>query len=134
MEDLGLSLKVTPHVNGDGDIRLEVDTQYKTLGVLTLNGVPSVNQRLYKGVVTLQEGQWAVIAGMDEESTSYRHEGVLGLSGGPGLQNLLGKNTKTGEMGQTLIVIKPVITRLPGLAGANPQYFLDPFGRSSVPM
>ena len=32
MEDLGLVLKMTPRVNGEGEIALEVDAEYKTLG------------------------------------------------------------------------------------------------------
>jgi len=59
LEDLGLVLKLTPHVNGDGDVGLDVEAEYKALGTQTINTVPSINQRQFKGSVMLREGQWA---------------------------------------------------------------------------
>ena len=67
-EDLGLALKMTPHVNGQGDVALDVDAEYKSLGTITLNSVPSVSQRKFTGNVVLREGEWAILAGLDQES------------------------------------------------------------------
>jgi hypothetical protein len=124
MEDLGLVLKMTPHVNGEEEITLEIDAEYKTLGSLVLNTVPSVNQRKYTGVVTLREGQWAVIAGMDEKSTNAQRNGLLGLANIRGLNQVLSENTKSNELSDTLVVIKPTITRLPMAPEISPEYFL----------
>jgi len=126
MEDLGLVLKMTPRVNGEGEIMLEVDAEYKTLGTLVLNTVPSVNQRKYSGAITLREGQWAVIAGMDEKSTDSEQNGLAGLSSIPGLKHVFSENTKSSEKSDTLVVIKPTITRLPMSPTLSPQYFLGP--------
>ena len=62
-EDLGLALKMTPHVNGQGDVAIDVDAEFKSLGTFTLNTVPSVNQRKFTGNVILRDGEWAVLAG-----------------------------------------------------------------------
>jgi general secretion pathway protein D len=125
-EDLGLVLKMTPRVNGEGEITLEVDAEYKTLGTLVLNTVPSINQRKYSGVVTLREGQWAVIAGMDEKSTDAEQNGMAGLSSIPGLKHVFSEHTKNTQVGDTLVVIKPTITRLPMSPEITAQYLLGP--------
>jgi general secretion pathway protein D len=126
MEDLGLVLKMTPRVNGEGEIALEVEAEFKTLGSLVFNTVPSVNQRKYTGAVTLREGQWAVIAGMDEKSTDAEQDGVAGLSSIPGLKHVFSEHTKSTELSDTLVVIKPTITRLPMSPQVSPKYFLGP--------
>jgi hypothetical protein len=126
MEDLGLVLKMTPRVNGEGEIALEVEAEYKTLGSIVLNTVPSVNQRKYTGAITLREGQWAVIAGMDQKSTDSEQNGLAGLSSIPGLEHVFTENTKSTGLSDTLVVIKPTITRLPMSPEVSPQYFLGP--------
>lgn len=124
MEDLGLVLKLTPRVNGDGDISLDLEADYKTLGTQTFNTVPSVGERQFKGSVTIPEGQWAVLAGMDETTRNVTRNGLFGLSQIPGLNQLLSENTRDTQTSNTLLVIKPTITRLPMSADISPQYLL----------
>ncbi len=37
LEDLGLVLKMTPHANGDGDVSLDIEAEYKALGTQTID-------------------------------------------------------------------------------------------------
>jgi general secretion pathway protein D len=124
MEDLGLLLKLTPRVNGSGDIALDVEAEYKALGTHTLNTVPSVAQRKFTGTVGLREGEWAVLAGLDESSTSVTRNGMAGLANIPGLNQALSENTRDRKTSGTLVVIKPTITRLPMSPSISPQYLL----------
>jgi hypothetical protein len=124
MEDLGLVLKMTPHVNGDGEISLDLEADYKTLGTQTFNTVPAISERQFKGTVTVDEGQWAVLAGMDENTRNITRNGLLGISQIPGLNQLLSDNTRDTQTSNTLLVIKPTITRLPMSADISPQYLL----------
>jgi general secretion pathway protein D len=126
LEDLGLILKMTPHVNGEGDIGLDIEAQYKALGTQTINTVPAINQRQFKGSVMLREGQWAVLAGMDENTTTVTRNGIAGLAQIPGLNQVLGENTRDNKSESTLLVIKPTITRLPMSSFVSPQYLLGP--------
>jgi general secretion pathway protein D len=125
-EDLGLALKMTPHVKGDGDVAIDVDAEYKSLGTFTLNTVPSVNQRKFTGNVVLREGEWAVIAGLDQNSINRTRNGLAGLSDILGLNEVLSENTRDKSSSQTLILIKPRVTRLPMAATTSPQYLLGP--------
>ena len=125
-EDLGLSLKVSPRIHGDGSISLELESEFRSLGSTTIDSVPTINQRGFKGSVTVQEGQWALLAGMQEEDTSLSRAGVAGLGDIPGLGNLFAKTTRDHRKSDTLVVLKPTITRLPMTAEISPQYLLGP--------
>jgi general secretion pathway protein D len=125
-EDLGLVLKMTPHVNGEGDVAIDLEAEYKSLGALTIDTVPSVNQRKFAGNVSLHEGQWAVLAGLEQNSFNTSRSGLAGVSDIPGLNQLLGDNTRGKAKSETLILIKPRVTRLPMAATTSPQYLLGP--------
>ncbi len=125
-EDLGLALKVTPKVNGDGDVALDVEAEYKSLGAVYFGTVPSIAQRKYAGTVVLREGEWAVIAGLDQKSITSSRSGLAGLGDIPGLQHLLSSNTHDNATSQTLILLKPRVTRLPMSAAISPQYLVGP--------
>ncbi len=131
-EDLGLSLKVSPHVRGNGSIAVDLESEYRTLGSTSLNGVPSINQRSFKGSVTLGEGQWAIIAGMQEEDRSVSKSGVAGLGSLPGVGNLFAQTVRDHRLSDTLVLLKPTITRLPMSGEISPQYLLGPQRGQSV--
>ena len=124
--DLGLLLKVTPSVNGDGDISLDVEAEFNTLGNQVINTVPSIADRVFKGTVNLREGQEAVLAGMDLDINSFTRSGWVGLSQIPWLNQLLALNTKEHQTSQVLILLKPTITRLPMSSWVSPQYLYGP--------
>jgi general secretion pathway protein D len=115
-----------PHINGDGDISLDVNAEFKMLSGQTFNTVPGVAQRKFSGNVVLREGQWAVIAGMDESSTTLTRNGIAGISDIPGVNQALSENQRMKESSSTLVVIKPTITRLPMSDTVTPQYLLGP--------
>jgi Flp pilus assembly secretin CpaC len=125
-EDLGLALKLTPHVKGDGSVAMDVEAEYKSLGTLVLDTIPSINQRKYTGNVILKDGEWAVLAGLDQDSVDRSHNGLAGLNSVPGLNQFLSENTRDKSKSETLILIKPHVTRLPMSAEISPQYLIGP--------
>jgi general secretion pathway protein D len=126
LEDLGLVLKLTPHINGEGDVSLDIEAEFKALGTQTIDTVPSINQRQFKGNVMLREGEWAVLAGIDENTHTTTRNGIPGLAQIRGLNQVLSENTRDDKSENTLLVIKPTITRLPMSSFISPQYFLGP--------
>jgi len=124
LEDLGLILKLTPRLNGDGDISLDVEASVKSLGTQTFNTVPAIAEREFKGSVMLRETQWAVIAGLDEKTVTIAKSGFPGLSRIPGLNWIFSETTRDTQISHTLLLIKPTITRLPMSEADGPEYFL----------
>jgi general secretion pathway protein D len=124
--DLGIILKLTPKIASNGSIAIDVEADFKALGSQTFNTVPSVLQREYKGNVTVPEGEWAVLAGLDSDSHNVTRNGLAGLSQIPGLNQVLSENTRDTQTSNTLVVIKPTVTRLPMSPEISPQYLLGP--------
>ena len=126
LEDLGLVLKLTPRVNGDGDVSLDVEAAYKALGTQTFNTIPSIAEREFKGTVTLARGQWAVLTGIDQDIFSKTRTALAGLGQIPALGQIFTEHTSDSQRSNTLLLIKPTITTLPMSATISPQYLLGP--------
>ena len=104
-EDLGLVLKVTPHVQGTDEVELDISAEFEVLVAGSSNGIPIIGNTKYESKVAVKTGEWAVLAGLMTASESRSIGGIPLLSAIPLLQN----KTITRDDGQTLIVLKPHI-------------------------
>ncbi|HWF04599.1 MAG TPA: hypothetical protein VHA06_12990, partial [Candidatus Angelobacter sp.] len=66
-EDLGITLKTTPHYHSNGDVTLLVDLKIQGLGTLQINSIPDITTRSYVGTITVQDGEPSMIMGMVTE-------------------------------------------------------------------
>ena len=108
-EDLGLVVKITPHVHGIEEVTLDIDAEFKLLTGSVNDGIPIIENRKYESKVTVKTGEWAVLAGLITSSESRSVTGIPLLTSIP----LLRSNTVTKDEGQTLIVLKPHIVIAP---------------------
>lgn len=112
-QDLGLVLKITPMVHGNGEVTLDLDAEQNALNGDSNNGIPVITSRHFQGITRLTEGESAVVAGLMQTSVSNDRTGIPGLSSIPFVGHLFTKTTKTEMFGQTLIVLKPHVVSLP---------------------
>ena len=63
-EDLGLLIKVTPHVLSTDEVTLDLDAEFKLLGATSSNGIPVVANTQYQSKVHVMTGEWAVLSGL----------------------------------------------------------------------
>jgi len=108
-EDLGLMIKVTPHVTGSDQVTLDLDAEFKLLGATSSNGIPVVANTQYQSKVSVATGEWAVLAGLMTAQEAKVITGLPILSYIPLLRN----TTITKDQGATLIVLKPHVTIAP---------------------
>lgn len=108
-EDLGLVLKVTPHIHGTDDVTLDVDAEFKLLGATSVDGIPIIASTKYESKTRVMTGEWAVLAGLMTSSEARSITGIPILSRIP----LLRSNNINTDYGQTLIVLKPHLLILP---------------------
>lgn len=108
-EDLGLILKITPHVHGVDDVSLDIEAEFKLLGAGTVNDIPIIRNRKFQSKVRVVQGEWAVLAGLLTESEGATISGIPGLAAVPVLRH----NDRTRDRGETLIVLKPHLLNLP---------------------
>lgn len=108
-EDIGLVLKAKPTVHGNSDVGLELEMQLRTLGGQTVNGVPVISNREYKGGILLKEGEPAVVAGMLTRTDQRSLSGLPFLSHVPGLRTLSSESSKQEEDDELLVLITPFV-------------------------
>jgi general secretion pathway protein D len=119
-QDLGLILKITPTVQGNGEVTLDVDAQQDSLSGSTNDGIPIITSSHFQGMTRLVEGESAIVAGLMQTSISDTRSGFPGLSNIPILGRLFTSTTKTRQVGQTLIVLKPRLLSLPPWESPSP--------------
>jgi general secretion pathway protein D len=115
-EDLGLTIKAKPAIS-ESEVRLELEINLKSLAGQSINGVPVIGNREYKGSIALLDGEPAVVAGEVTHNETRALSGIPGLGSIPGFNKLATTNTKQIEDDELLIVITPhVVSRGTGQA------------------
>jgi general secretion pathway protein D len=108
-EDIGLVVKAKPTVHGNSDVGLELEMQLRTLGGQTVNGMPVISNREYKGGILLKEGEPAVVAGMLTRMDQRSLGGLPFASHIPGLKVLSAESSKQEEDDELLVLITPYV-------------------------
>ncbi len=106
-EDIGLSIKAKPLVNGNSDVSLDLELQFRALKAQSFNGVPVISNREYKGSINLMDGEPAVVAGSVSNSELRSLNGIPGLGSVPALNQVMTSNRKQSDEDELLIVITP---------------------------
>jgi general secretion pathway protein D len=112
-EDIGFTLKAKPSVHGNSDVGLDLEMQFRNLGSVSLNGIPVISNREYKGSILLKEGEPAVVAGMVSRTEQKSLSGLPAFSRIPVLNALSAENARQEDENELLIVITPHVIRNP---------------------
>jgi len=111
-EDLGLDVKAKPTVSGGVHIGLDLEIKLRALAGTSVNGVPVIANREYKGSINLEDGEPAVVASSVTKSESNTLLGLPGLTSVPVLGKIASVNNKTEEDDEILLVITPHVMNL----------------------
>ncbi|MGA3044047.1 MAG: type II and III secretion system protein [Bryobacteraceae bacterium] len=112
-EDLGLSLKATPHVHGIDEVALTIEAEFKVLSGSSTNNIPIISNRSLKSDVTLKVGEWAVIAGLIDDEDARSLAGIAGLARIPVIGPLTSNVTHNTSEDQVLILLRPTLVTPP---------------------
>ena len=112
-EDLGISLKATPHVHGTSDVTLTIEGEFKVLAGAALNGIPIIANRQVKSEVSLKMGEWAVVAGLLNAEDARSLSGIAGLANIPLIGPLTSNVTRNTSSDQVLILLRPTLLTQP---------------------
>jgi tetratricopeptide (TPR) repeat protein len=122
-EDIGLSLKAKPIIEGDGSVSLQLELQVRSLTGQSTNGIPEISNKEYKGSIRLVDGEPAFLAGQISTSDTVSMSGLPVLSGIPGLNLLTSVHTKEEEDDELMISITPHI--LSNFERSTPEIWLS---------
>lgn len=112
-EDLGITLKATPHYHSNGDVTLAIDMKIQGLGTQQINSIPDITSRSYVGTITVHDGEQSMITGLLSEQELRSVAGLPILSNLPLLKNVLSSTSKERIHNEILIVITPHVVRKP---------------------
>jgi type II secretory pathway component GspD/PulD (secretin) len=133
-QDLGLSLKVTPHVHGTEEVTLSLEAEFKLLAGAALNGIPVISNRSLKSDVTLKMGEWAVVAGLMEDQDARTIAGIAGIANIPLLGPLMRTTTHNKESDQVVILLKPTLVTPPPDQGLTHVFRMGSETRPLTPL
>lgn len=111
-ENAELKLQVTPEINPDGSILLDIDVSNSAVGTVVQTAVGdsvSIDEKKAQTKVLVRDGQTTVIGGIFIEDERDSNSGVPILMDIPGLGNLFKSTSKTRERRELLIFITPRI-------------------------
>jgi type II secretory pathway component GspD/PulD (secretin) len=123
-EDLGLSLKVTPRVNGVEDVTLDLEAEFKVLAGTAINGIPVIANRTVKSQSRMKMGEWAMVAGLLTSSEARTIAGIAGVSRIPYLGSLASTRERDTTSGEVLLMVRPQLLTLPASAIATHEFFV----------
>ena len=111
-EDLGLNLKVTPIIHSNTDVTLTMEMNIRTLAGQGVNGIPIINNREYKGSITLKNEESGVVTGLLSKADSLSLSGLPFLSRVPAVTYGSAVHQKNVNDDELLIVMTPHIVRM----------------------
>lgn len=123
-QDLGLTLKATPKSMRSSDVALTLDLKIESLGGSSLNSIPILNSQQFTGVLTLKEGETAVLLSDISRQESRALSGLPGVSDIPGLQDVsdIARNQNVARL---LILVTTYVVRSTQKTTHGPMLMVD---------
>jgi general secretion pathway protein D len=110
-KDIGISLKVRPHINEGRSLRLEVEQESSELAPSTVEGDLITNKRTLKSTILAADGEIIVIGGLIKDSVRAEQRGVPLLSRIPWVGGLFRWTRDTQEKTNLMVFLRPTILR-----------------------
>lgn len=107
-QDIGITLRVTPHVTANRQILMNVFAEQQTLVSVTTAG-PSTSKRNSKNEVLVGDGETAVIGGLTQTQVTRNRTGIPILMNLPGIGRLFSQTEMVERKQDLLILITPHI-------------------------
>lgn len=109
----GVVLQITPRVNTNGLVTLDIDQQVSDVETTTTSSInsPTINQRRIVTSVIVQDGQSVALGGLIQDSRQKAKSGIPLLSDIPVLGPLFGTTTDTTARTELLVLVSPKIIR-----------------------
>jgi type II secretory pathway component GspD/PulD (secretin) len=112
-EDLGLNVKAKPLIDSGLNVTLDLEMQLRAIESQSLNGVPIIGNREYKGSILLRDGEPAVVASEVDQTEIKMMTGIPGLGSIPVLNRALTTNSVENDYDEILLVITPHVISEP---------------------
>lgn len=113
--DTGVILKVTPRVNSNGQVTMEIEQEISNVvtstGTTTETLTPTISQRRIASTIAVYSGQTVLLGGLISERRTRDKEGVPIIERVPIIGDLLGTTKKGAERTELIVFIRPEVIR-----------------------
>lgn len=113
-QNVGVTLRVTPHINEGDSLVLELSQEVSSLlgaGGVLLNSNPITNERIIETTVLADNGQTVILGGLIEDSLSESNQRVPLLGDIPGLGRLFRNNSSSLSKTHLVVFLRATIMR-----------------------
>lgn len=129
-QDVGVKLKVTPHINDGATLRLEIDQEISSIApVATVSSGASdliTNKRSIKSTVQADDGQIIVLGGLIQDDVTQSESKVPLLGDIPFLGALFRSSKEVHTKRNLMVFLRPTIVRdSAGLAAISGKKYSD---------
>nr|MDA8165892.1 type II secretion system secretin GspD [Desulfobacteraceae bacterium] len=108
-KDTGVILNVTPRINFNGIITLEVDQQVSNVGATGVAGSPEIFNRELKTKLAVKDGQSIMIGGLISKDSSVQDTGIPFLKDIPVLGYAFKSHNQNSTKTELLVMITPYV-------------------------
>src|SRR5258708_2911311 len=108
----GIILRVSPRINVNGNVRLDVEQEISNVSPQTATSLtPTVSERKVKSSISVATGQTVLLAGLISEQQNNTRNGIPGLDQIPGLGDAFSHQDYKTTRTELIIFIRPQIIR-----------------------
>ncbi|MGA2241437.1 MAG: secretin N-terminal domain-containing protein [Verrucomicrobiota bacterium] len=120
---VGVSLDVTPFINPDGlvvmDIQQQIDDLNGTTHIDNVGDVPNTTKRTLSSEIAVRDRDTIILGGFVRSDKSKSKSGVPLLMDIPLLGNLFTSRTDKKDRSETIVLIRPTVLKTPEIAAAQ---------------
>jgi general secretion pathway protein D len=110
----GIILRVSPRINVNGDVRLDIEQEISNVSTTTSTAAsltPTVSERKLKSSISVATGQTVLLAGLISEQQNGNRNGLPLLDQIPGFGDAFGHQDNSTARTELIIFIRPQIIR-----------------------
>ena len=111
MRETGVFLTVTPRVNSEDGLILDIDQQVNSASISTTSNIdsPTILQRQIRSTISAMSGETIVLGGLISKTESENKSGIPLLKDIPLLGALFSSTSDNEERDELIMLIKPVV-------------------------
>lgn len=134
MRDTGVLLEVSPRVNDNGNVILEVTQEVSDVTATTTSGIdsPTIQRRRLRSVISTRDGATVALGGLIRESTTRSNSGVPLLKDLPFLGHLFKSSTVATRRTELIVLLVPRVMRDSAEVGVVTDEFLRAFSEAAA--
>jgi len=119
---VGIQLNVTPFINPDGLVLMQIDQAIEELGedveIENVGKVPKTKSRTLTAEIAVRDGESIILGGYIRSFGTKSHAGVPLLKDIPLLGALFRSNSSQNDRSELMVLMRPIVLRTPELASA----------------